>query len=238
MARARKVIGAGHRRSPRCPTRRSSSACGCPNVGGNAMARRRRRRHPAVAPLRPADRGGPDRGGGPAVRLRAARRCARRCGRGDDAPGARGPAAGRGAQARRAARDYQEVDQLQLRRAPLDDAPFGDGLPPIRLLNPIAAQIDVMRTTLWGGLIETCATTSIARPSRVRLFEVGRVFLRDASIAAGPALQVQAVSPAAPARRCWRTVRQLDEQWGASAARGRFLRSEGRSRGRPSPVPR
>ena len=47
------------------------------------------------------------------------------------------------------------------------------------MLNPIASQLDVMRTTLLGGLLESCAPTSIAKPERVRVFEVGRCFLRD-----------------------------------------------------------
>ena len=53
------------------------------------------------------------------------------------------------------------------------------------------------------------------KAARVRLFEVGRVFLRDASIVAGPQ-QVQGVSQ--PRRLGLLAFGpQLDEQWGASA---------------------
>ena len=112
-----------------------------------------------------------------------------------------------------AARDYQEAIHYSFVAAALDQRL--SGLPAIRLLNPIAAQMDVMRTTLWGGLIETLRANLNRKAVRVRLFEVGRVFLRDASIVAGPQ-QVQGVSQ--PRRLGLLAFGpQLDEQWGASA---------------------
>ncbi|HZQ62800.1 MAG TPA: phenylalanine--tRNA ligase subunit beta, partial [Casimicrobiaceae bacterium] len=51
---------------------------------------------------------------------------------------------------------------------------------PIRVLNPIASQLDVMRTTLAGGLIEVLRTNLAQREERVRVFEVGRCFERTA----------------------------------------------------------
>ena len=49
---------------------------------------------------------------------------------------------------------------------------------PIAVLNPIASHLDVMRTTLAGGLIETLRTNLARRHDRVRVFETGRCFLR------------------------------------------------------------
>jgi phenylalanyl-tRNA synthetase beta chain len=49
---------------------------------------------------------------------------------------------------------------------------------PIKVLNPIAAQLDVMRTSLLPGLIETLRTNVNRRMSRVRIFELGRAFHR------------------------------------------------------------
>ncbi|MCC7325983.1 MAG: phenylalanine--tRNA ligase subunit beta [Burkholderiales bacterium] len=49
---------------------------------------------------------------------------------------------------------------------------------PIKVLNPIAAQFDVMRTTLLPGLIETLKTNVNRKASRVRIFELGRTFTR------------------------------------------------------------
>ena len=51
----------------------------------------------------------------------------------------------------------------------------------IRLANPIASQMAVMRSTLFGGLLANLVTNLKRKQSRVRLFEVGRVFLRDAA---------------------------------------------------------
>jgi phenylalanyl-tRNA synthetase beta chain len=49
---------------------------------------------------------------------------------------------------------------------------------PIKVLNPIAAHLDVMRTSLLPGLIETLRTNVNRKMPRVRVFETGRIFLR------------------------------------------------------------
>lgn len=49
----------------------------------------------------------------------------------------------------------------------------------IRLANPIASQMAVMRSTLFGGLIANLVTNLKRKQGRVRLFEVGRTFHRD-----------------------------------------------------------
>lgn len=53
---------------------------------------------------------------------------------------------------------------------------------PIRLLNPIASQMSVMRSSLIGSLLNVLKFNLDRKASRVRVFEVGRVFLRDASV--------------------------------------------------------
>ena len=53
---------------------------------------------------------------------------------------------------------------------------------PIRLLNPIASQMSVMRSSLLGSLISVLKFNQARKAARVRVFEVGRVFLRDASV--------------------------------------------------------
>jgi phenylalanyl-tRNA synthetase beta chain len=63
---------------------------------------------------------------------------------------------------------------------------FGGNAKPVRLANPIAAHMSVMRTTLLGGLVQTlCANLNRGEP-RVRVFEVGRCFE-----AASPSIAVQ-----------------------------------------------
>lgn len=54
---------------------------------------------------------------------------------------------------------------------------------PIRLLNPIAAPMSVMRSSLMGSLLNVLRVNLDRKATRVRLFEVGRVFLRDDSVA-------------------------------------------------------
>jgi phenylalanyl-tRNA synthetase beta chain len=46
----------------------------------------------------------------------------------------------------------------------------------LRLLNPIAQTMNVMRTTLWSGLLPVLQNAIRRKIERVRLFEVGRVF--------------------------------------------------------------
>ncbi|HEU4622730.1 MAG TPA: phenylalanine--tRNA ligase subunit beta [Burkholderiaceae bacterium] len=53
---------------------------------------------------------------------------------------------------------------------------------PIRLLNPIASHMSVMRSTLLGGLIEVAHRNFNRRIERVRVFEIGRVFMRYANV--------------------------------------------------------
>ncbi len=56
---------------------------------------------------------------------------------------------------------------------------------PIKVLNPIAAPLAVMRSSLVGSLVQVLRYNLSRKATRVRVFEVGRVFRRDASVAAG-----------------------------------------------------
>jgi len=52
---------------------------------------------------------------------------------------------------------------------------------PIKLLNPIASQMSVMRSSLLGSLLQVLKFNLDRKAPRVNVFELGRVFLRDAS---------------------------------------------------------
>jgi phenylalanyl-tRNA synthetase beta chain len=110
-----------------------------------------------------------------------------------------------------AARDYQEVITFSFVE-PQWEADLAGEANPIRLLNPIASQLSVMRTTLLGGLLAGVRYNAARKLERIRLFEVGRVFLRDASVKDGP-LEIagmrQPMRVAAAA--CGPAV---EEQWG------------------------
>ncbi len=173
------------------------------------------RGHPAVIPLRHRDRGGPDRGSRAGLWLRAHPREPPRV------PAAMLQPAGGPALPARAAggpgrRRIPGSDQLQLRRASLGGR-FG------RLRRPDPpAQSD--RQPALGHAHEpdrraawpTCATTINRKVPRVRVFEVGRVFLRDPGAQEGPLdvagiRQPMRVAAAAfgrppPSNGAWRSV--------------------------------
>ena len=51
---------------------------------------------------------------------------------------------------------------------------------PIKLLNPIASQMSMMRSSLLGSLLQVLKFNLDRKAPRVNVFELGRVFLRDA----------------------------------------------------------
>jgi phenylalanyl-tRNA synthetase beta chain len=53
---------------------------------------------------------------------------------------------------------------------------------PVKLLNPIASQMSVMRSSLIGSLLHVLKFNIDRKADRVRVFEIGRVFMRDPSV--------------------------------------------------------
>jgi phenylalanyl-tRNA synthetase beta chain len=80
--------------------------------------------------------------------------------------------------------DYQETINYSFVEARWEHELAGNA-DPIAVLNPIAAPLAVMRSSLIGSLVAVLRYNLARRATRVRLFEVGRVFRRDASIAHG-----------------------------------------------------
>jgi len=80
--------------------------------------------------------------------------------------------------------DYQETINFSFveERWELD---LAGNAHPIRVLNPIASPLSVMRSSLLGGLVNVLRFNLARKATRVRVFELGRVFMRDASVAAG-----------------------------------------------------
>ncbi|MFA5663426.1 phenylalanine--tRNA ligase subunit beta [Castellaniella sp.] len=110
--------------------------------------------------------------------------------------------------------DYQEVINFSF----VDEAWERDycaNPQPIRLLNPIASQMGVMRSSLIGGLLANIEHNARHRQERVRVFELGRVFRRDPAVADGD-LSVAGVSqPTHLAAAAWGPAQP--EQWGLAA---------------------
>jgi len=59
------------------------------------------------------------------------------------------------------------------------ESDFAGNRAPIRLANPIASQMSVMRSTLISGLIANVSNNLKRKQNRVRVFETGRCFFRD-----------------------------------------------------------
>ena len=86
---------------------------------------------------------------------------------------------------RLAAADYREVINFSFVE-PGWEADLAGEQNPIRLLNPIASQASVMRTSLIGSLIANVRYNQARRRPRIRVFEVGRVYRRDPAASDGP----------------------------------------------------
>jgi phenylalanyl-tRNA synthetase beta chain len=91
----------------------------------------------------------------------------------------------------------------------------------VRLANPIASQMNVMRSTLVGGLIENLVTNQRRKQSRVRLFEIGRCFSRDAHGAPVDGFS----QPWKLSMLAWGPA--LPEQWGEAVRRVDFFDLKG-----------
>ncbi len=74
--------------------------------------------------------------------------------------------------------DYQEVINFGF-VDPQWEADFAGGADAIRVVNPIASHLAVMRTTLIGGLVSNVRSNLGRKLGRIRVFELGRVYLRD-----------------------------------------------------------
>jgi phenylalanyl-tRNA synthetase beta chain len=110
--------------------------------------------------------------------------------------------------------DYQEVINFGFVDAQWE-ADFAGEAKPIRVLNPIASQLAVMRTTLFGGLVGNVAYNLGRKLPRIRVFELGRVYLRDPAAKEGD-LDVAGVrQPVRVGAIAYGPA--LEEQWGVPA---------------------
>ena len=72
-------------------------------------------------------------------------------------------------------RDYQEVVTYSFVDE-LWEKDFAGNDSPVRLANPIAEQLSVMRSSLLGSLVDCMRFNANRKQSRIRLFEISRVF--------------------------------------------------------------
>lgn len=111
-----------------------------------------------------------------------------------------------------AARDYQEVVNFSFVERLWETERMGQD-DPIALVNPIASQMSVMRSSLLPGLIANTTYNANRRQSRVRVFELGRVFSRDPSVVNGDLSVAGVAQPLKLAALAWGALEP--DQWGS-----------------------
>lgn len=112
-------------------------------------------------------------------------------------------------------RDYQEVITYSFVDPELQAliAPDETGL---KLLNPISSDMSVMRVSLWPGLLQTVRYNRNRQQQRLRLFEVGRHFVRQRGGLRQDVVLGGAVTGLA-----------LPEQWGSPGREADFFDAKG-----------
>jgi phenylalanyl-tRNA synthetase beta chain len=83
---------------------------------------------------------------------------------------------------------------------------------PIKLLNPIASQMSVMRSSLIGSLLQVLKFNVDRKASRLRVFEIGRAFMRDAATTDSITSVAGFDQPMKVAGLAWGS--HVDLQWG------------------------
>lgn len=106
---------------------------------------------------------------------------------------------------------YQETVNMSFVEAQWEQD-FAANADPIRLQNPIASQMSVMRSNLVGSLLANVRYNVNRKAGRVRVFEVGAVFKRNAAVADGPLSVAGFEQPKHVAAMAYGPVN--DEQWG------------------------
>jgi phenylalanyl-tRNA synthetase beta chain len=111
-----------------------------------------------------------------------------------------------------AALDYQETITFSFVEERWERELAGNDNP-IRVLNPIAAPLAVMRSSLIGSLVATLRHNLARRAPRVRVFEVGRTYRRDPDARDGDVAVAGVDQPMRVAGLAWGAADAL--QWGA-----------------------
>jgi phenylalanyl-tRNA synthetase beta chain len=109
---------------------------------------------------------------------------------------------------------YQEVVNMSFVEAAWE-TDFAGNTHPIKLQNPIASQLSVMRSSLIGNLVANVRYNLNRKTSRVRTFEIGAVFLRDEKVTDGALTVAGYDQPKKLAAIAYGQA--IDEQWGVAA---------------------
>lgn len=96
---------------------------------------------------------------------------------------------------------------------------------PVKLLNPIASQMNVMRSSLVGSLVSVLRFNLARKAERVRVFELGRVFRKDASVSDSDTSVAGFAQPMRVAALAYGDADTL--QWGEAARNVDFFDAKG-----------
>jgi len=107
--------------------------------------------------------------------------------------------------------DYQEVLNYSFVEAAWE-SDFVNNSNPIKIQNPIASQMSVMRSNLIASLVANARYNLNRKVSRIRLFEIASVYLRDANVADGGLTVAGFHEPKKLGGLAYGP--QSDEQWG------------------------
>ncbi|MBI3286268.1 MAG: phenylalanine--tRNA ligase subunit beta [Burkholderiales bacterium] len=107
--------------------------------------------------------------------------------------------------------DYQEVLNYSFVEEAWE-ADFAGNAQAVRLLNPIASQMSVMRSSLIASLVANTRYNLNRKLNRVRIFEIGAVYLPDAGVQDGPLSVAGYHQPKRLAALAYGPV--AEEQWG------------------------
>ena len=110
-----------------------------------------------------------------------------------------------------AARDYREAINYSFVEAAWE-RDFAGNVDPIRLLNPIDASLPAMRSSLIGSLVANVRFNANRKATRVRMFEIAKVYARDAGVVDGPLSVAGVAQPLHVGAIAWGGV--ANEQWG------------------------
>lgn len=108
---------------------------------------------------------------------------------------------------------YQEVVNMSFVESAWEQD-FAANEQPIKLQNPIASQMSVMRSTLIGGLLANVRYNLNRKAGRVRVFEVGAVFKRNPDAVDGPLSVAGFDQPKRVGAIAYGPA--VDEQWGVA----------------------
>ena len=109
--------------------------------------------------------------------------------------------------------DYQEVVNFSFVEEDWEKD-FSANTDPVRLLNPIARQLSVMRSSLLASLVANVRYNLNRKLNRVRVFEIGTVYLRNATTCDGELSVAGYDQPKRVAALAYGPV--AEEQWGQS----------------------